>query len=336
MNNYAGDILITNPVAAAVCARLADYGRVVANQTPLPWDAAALAERLSRASAMMGFMNDRVDARLLSAAPFLRVIACALKGYDSYDIDACTRAGVWLTVVPDLLTTPTAELALGLAIALARNVRAGDRLVRSGGFSGWRAQLYGVGLDGATVAVIGLGRVGEAVVSRLRGFGCARILGIDPAKRLPGVETVELLAGLAQAQFVFLAVPLTPESHHLLDAGALRHCRRGQIIVNVGRGSVVDEEAIADILTEGLLGGYAADVFACEDWALPDRPRAVCPRLLECENTLLTPHLGSAVAEVRLAIEHRAAENIIAALTGEVPPDAVNSPRPCSSAVRLP
>lgn len=186
--------------------------------------------------------------------------------------------------------------------------------------------LYGTGLAGATVAVLGLGQVGRAIIQRLSGFGCARILGVDPAQTVPGVDMANLEDALAQADFVFLAAPLTNSSLGLINADALQHCRHGAFMINVGRGSVVDEEAIADALENGQLAGYAADVFACEDWGLPRRPAEVNERLRQSAATLLTPHLGSAVHAVRLAIEHRAADNLIAVLQGGEPVDAINQP----------
>ena len=320
-------IVVTHPVHEAVRHRLDAIGHVVMNPLPEPWSRAQLREHLADADAMLGFMTDHVDAALLRDAPRLAIVACALKGFDNYDVPACTEAGVWVSIVPDLLTEPTAELALGLAIGLARHVRAGDALVRQGSFQGWRPQLYGTGLAGAEVAVLGLGAVGQAIIARLQGFGCNRIHGIDPQPRLPALQQLPLDEALARADHVFVAAPLTPTSLHLLNAQTLAHCKPGQFIVNVGRGAVVDEEAIADALDSGRLAGYAADVFACEDWALPGRPHSVPERLRTSPRTLLTPHLGSAVSSVRLAIEHRAADNIIAVLQGQAPGDAIN--RPC-------
>jgi phosphonate dehydrogenase len=319
-------IVVTNRVHDKVRERLAAHGEVDMNGALEPWPAAELAARLAGASAMMGFMTDCVDAALLQRAPQLRIVACALKGYDSYDVDACTRAGVWVSIVPDLLTEPTAELAVGLAIALARQVMQGDRYIRAQPFQGWRAHFYGTGLHGSTVAVIGLGRVGRAIVERLAGFGCAHILGVDPDASVPGVTRVALAEALAQADYVFVAVPLAPQSLHLVGAAQLAAAKPGQLLINVGRGSVVDESAVADALHDGRLGGYAADVYACEDWGLAHRPATIPPRLLAHPATLFTPHLGSAVRNVRLAIEHRAADNIIAVLEGRAPADAINQP----------
>lgn len=320
-------IVLTNPVHEEVAVRLAKYGMVDANRSIEPWPPQELSAHLAGAAAMMGFMTDNVDAGVLRAARDLRIVACALKGFDSYDVEACTRAGVWVSIVPDLLTEPTAELAIGLAIALARNVRPGDQHVRGGAFQGWRAHLYGKGLHGATVAVVGLGRVGLAIVQRLQGFGCARIWGVDPAQTAADVQRVELEQALMESDYVFVAVPLGPATHHIVGMPQLARAKPGQMLINVGRGSVIDERAVAASLGSGALGGYAADVFACEDWAVTDRPREIPAELLAHPCTVFTPHLGSAVRDVRLAIEHRAADNIIDVLEGRTPRDAINRPQ---------
>ena len=317
-------ILVTQPIHPEVAARLSACGELAMNRTIAPWSAQALRSLAADAAAMMGFMTDRVDADLLASAPRLRIVACALKGFDSYDVDACTARSVWVSIVPDLLTAPTAELAIGLAISLARNLRSGDAYVRSGAFRGWRAHLYGMGLADSTVAVLGLGKVGRAIIDRLAGFGCRRILGIDPSGTDPRVTMQSLDEAIAIADYLFVAVPLSATAYHLIDHARLASCKPGQSIINVGRGSVVDESAVADALAKGRLAGYAADVFELEDWALPNNPVSIPPALLDHPNTVFTPHLGSAVREVRLAIEHRAADNILAVLRGEDPPDAIN------------
>lgn len=325
MESHRTRILVTQPIHDDVAERLAAVGQLDMHPGPEPLAPGELAERLAGAHAMMGFMTDAVNAALLARAPQLRIVACALKGFDSYDVAACTRAGVWISIVPDLLTAPTAELAIGLAIGLGRHVRAGDALVRSGIFQGWRPVLYGVGLQGATVAVIGLGAVGRAIIECLRGFRCT-VRGVDPGP-VPtpsGVQRCTLEQALDGVTHVFVAAPLTPLSRHLVDAAALESAPRACLWINVGRGSVVDEVAMAEALARGQVGGYAADVFAFEDWSLADRPREIPARLRMHPRTLFTPHLGSAVREVRRAIEHRAADNIIAVLSGQAPPDAVN------------
>ena len=274
--------------------------------------------------------DNSIDAELLSRARRIKIIACALKGYDNFYVDACTRAGVWLTIAPDLLTIPTAELAVGLTLGLCRNLLAGDDSLRSGKFEGWRAELYGLGLAGANVGIAGLGRVGLAIAERLRAFG-PQLYGFDqrsiaPATLAPvGVSQVGWSEIVANSDVIILALPLNEQTFHLVDSTTLRQMRVGTRVVNIGRGSVVDEASVAQYLEENHLGGYAADVFEMEDWSRRDRPRVISPRLLALrDRTLFTPHLGSAVSSVRLAIEQSAANSIAVALAGRTPVNAIN------------
>jgi phosphonate dehydrogenase len=326
MNARSPRILVTNWVHDMTLARLAEIGEVVANPQREPWPRDEILVRAARADAMLAFMPDCVDVEFVAASPRLKIVACALKGFDNFNVGALTAAGVWISIVPDLLTNPTAELAVGLAIGLGRHVRDGDALVRNGTFVGWRPVLYGTGLDQSTVTIIGLGKVGRAIATRLAGFGC-RLLGIDDHAPMPaGVMQADLDIALAMSDYVILAVPLTDKSHHLIGAAALARMKRGALLVNIGRGSVVDEAAALAALEAGTLGGYAADVFEFEDWAIDTRKARIDPRLLSHPRTLFTPHLGSAVKEVRQAIELRAAENIADALAGRAPRDAINQP----------
>jgi phosphonate dehydrogenase len=322
-------ILVTNWIDDASRDFLARHGDVECPDTRAVPDPAWVKARAAQADAMMAFMPDAVDEAFLAGAPHLRIVACALKGFDNFDVAACSRAGVWVSIVPDLLTAPTAELALGLAIALGRHISAGDAFVRSGQFAGWRPALYGTGLDGAAVGILGHGKVGRAIEARLAGFGCDIAIH-DPAH----ADSTPLDALLARADYLFVAVPLVPGARHLLDAQALARLKPGALLVNVGRGSTLSEAAVADALVQGRLGGYAADVFEMEDWALPDRPHAIDPRLLAHPRTLFTPHLGSAVARVRADIAMAAARNIADFLEGKRPRDAINEPHAAPSAAR--
>lgn len=310
--------------------RLAAHGDVVAPANGEALSGARLERELTRADAWLAFMPDSADDRLLARCTALRVIAGALKGWDNFDVAACTRRGVWLTVVPDLLTVPTAELAIALMIGLGRHLVEGDRWVRSGRFRSWRPQFYGKGLAGARVGLIGMGVIGQAVARRLKAFG-VELRYCDPrplpkaTARALGVARVHDRAALLRwSDYLVLAASLTPETTHIIDAKALRQVRPGCLLVNPSRGSLVDEAAVLAALRDGRLGGYAADAFEMEDWARPDRPRAVAAALRRHPATLFTPHLGSAVTDVRRAIERRAADNIVDALSGRVPRDAVN------------
>jgi phosphonate dehydrogenase len=316
-------VLVTNWVHEPVLARLSEQCEVEANPHRTPWTVDEVRQRAAGCDAMLAFMPDRVDRAFLAACPSLKMIACALKGFDNFDLEACAEAGVHLSIVPDLLTEPTAELAVGLAIGLARKIRHGDALVRAGQFDGWRPVLYGAGLDGATVGIVGMGAVGQAIARRLAGFGC-RLLGVDPFAAMPdGVTAATLDDALAAARYVIVAAPLTATSRGMIGQAALARMRPDALLVNIGRGSVVDEAAVAEALIAGRLAGYAADVFGFEDWALADRPGTIPAALLAHPDTLFTPHLGSAVEEVRLAIAMQASENILAWVNGRSPPDEI-------------
>jgi len=323
-------IFITNRVFPKVVSFLGKFGRVVSNPVLEPFPREKFLEYASGASALMVFMNDWLDGAALDRCPKLRIIAAALKGCDNFDVAACTSRGIWFTIVPDLLTIPTAELAIALALALSRKVLEGDRFIRSGAFAGWRPALYGSGFHGQIAGIVGMGNLGRAIAKRLAAFEM-KILYFDSAASLRPEELHATPAGLgellASSDFVFLAMPLSPETRRLIDATALNSIRAGAFLINVGRGSVVGESAIANALQSGRLAGYAADVFEMEDWALSGRPKSIHPALLaQSDRTLFTPHLGSAVASVRYEAEMCAARNIAEALSGRRPPDAVNDP----------
>ncbi len=326
-------VVITHRVHAEVLDLLGGFCTVLDNQGSRLLPVAELTHRAAGAAALMAFMPDRIDATMLAACPRLRVIAGALKGHDNVDVEACTARGIWVTICRDLLTQPTAELALALALALMRHIPAGDQVVRAG-HSGWRPQLYGRSLVGAKVGIYGMGRVGRAIADLLSGFRCT-LSYADPValpeadERRSGAHRVDSATLQATSELVMVAAPLTAATRHAFDVHALARMRQGALLINVGRGSVVDELAVAAALAAGRLAGYAADVFAFEDWSLAGRPTAVPSSLLDQhERTLFTPHLGSAVAEVRRAIEMEAAMNILAALRGERPQGAVNELAP--------
>lgn len=322
-------VVLTHRVHDEVLESLAQYCDPVPNQTPQTLPQSEILRRTSSAHGIMAFMPDRIDAEFLAACPDLRIVAAALKGYDNFDAAACTARGVWLTVVPDLLTIPTAELTIGLSIGLIRKMKAADSWVRSGEFNGWRPEFYGLGIAGSTIGIVGMGAIGRAVADRLCGWGCT-ILYTDrtPISRADearlGAAWCDLDGLLHQADIVVLALPLTPQTLHTVNSARLMEMKPGSFLVNPCRGSVVDEAAVLAALQSGRLGGYAADVFELEDWARQDRPREIASTLLAHPNTLFTAHIGSAVQKVRLAIERRAAESILQAFSGEAPGDAVN------------
>jgi phosphonate dehydrogenase len=326
-------IVVTNPIFLETRVLLEEHANIVVNPALEPWPYEEVRQRCQDAAGLLAFMNDRVDAAFVAACPRLRVIGAALKGFDNIDVQAATNAGVWLTIVSDLLTVPTAELAIGLMLSLGRNIVAGDHSIKKHGFRGWRAELYGAGLAGATVGIVGFGLVGRAIAERLVGFQC-RLLAYDqsgleaPAKPLPHVTMTGFEELIAKSDYVVLALPLTADTRHIVNSKTIAAMKPGARLVNPARGSLVDESAVADAIARGQLSGYAADAFECEDWALQDRPSQIDPRLTTpLAPTVFTPHIGSGVTEVRREIELSAARSILDVLAGRIPFGAVNDPR---------
>jgi phosphonate dehydrogenase len=323
-------IVITHWVHDEVIRLLEGSCEVILNESreSLPRD--EILRRTRDAHGIMVFMPDRIDDDFLNACPNLKIVAGALKGYDNIDVASCARRSVWFTVVPDLLTVPTAELAVGLLIGLTRKMLDGDRFVRTGQFKGWRPELYGTGLAGRCSGIVGMGAVGQAIAKRLASFDMVLLyadrvrLPVEKEKAL-GLSRVPLEELLTRSDFVLLSAPLAPDTFHLINDQSLAQIKSGSFVVNVSRGSVVDERAVASALASGSLAGYAADVFELEDWARNDRPTVISQQLLDSKSaTLFTPHLGSAVDDVRREIALEAARCILQVFEGEKPDTAVN------------
>jgi glyoxylate reductase len=292
------------------------YAVEIADQRPRK----ALLERLSGAAAVVTPTAVTVDEELLdSAGSTLKVVANFGVGHDNLDLEAIRRRGLRATNTPDVLNGATAELAVTLMLAAARRVAEGDGLVRGGDWSGFPPdQFLGRGLIGATVGIVGFGRIGRRVQRLLRGFD-VRVLFTDGSghNRLaePGdfpAERVELTELLSQSDFVTLHVPLTPETTHLIDVVALAQMKRGAILVNASRGPIVDTAALIEALRSGHLGAAGLDVYEDE----PDVPA----QLRELPNTVLLPHIGSATEAARGAMAKLAAANVIAVIEGLEPP----------------
>jgi glyoxylate reductase len=249
-------------------------------------------ELLARAAGKDGLMlmlTDRVDDELLDAAgPQLKIVADYAVGIDNVDVEACRRRGVVVSNTPDVLTETTAELTIAIVLALLRRVAEGDRLIRRGEQWIWAPNLLlGRGLRGLTLGLVGHGRIGQAVERLGRAHG----MEVVHATRAGGLPLDELLA---TADVVSLHLPLTEETHHLIDAAALARMKPTAVLVNVSRGPIVDEEALVAALTVSRIAGAALDVF--------EREPEVHHGLLGLENVVLVPHLGSATQETREAM----------------------------------
>jgi glyoxylate reductase len=260
-------------------------------------------------AALLCLLTDRIDTPLLERATDLAIVANMAVGTDNVDLAAARRLGIAVSNTPDVLTDATADLAFALLLSCARRIPWGDRLVRGGGFTGWRPDL-GIGADvtGRTLGIVGAGRIGTAVAERAAGFRM-RVLSRG---RTHGVSLDELLE---QSDFVSLHVPLTSDTHHLIGEPELRRMRPGAILVNTARGAVVDERALVRALREGWIAGAGLDVF--------EREPRLEPGLSDLANVVLAPHVGSATHQTRDRMAQIAAENAIAALTGKPLPNPV-------------
>jgi phosphonate dehydrogenase len=285
----------------------------------------------ARVAALMAFMPDRVNPLTISHLPNLRVVAGAFKGADNVDLAYCTARGIWVTVVRDALTESTAELALALVLAATRRVREGDAIVRREGGGSWRSGVHGFGLRDETIGIVGAGAVGSELGRMLRSLGAEPACS-DPAARPAHMRNVPLEQLMGSSRVVVLALPLTAQTHRLIDAQLIGSMSEGSILVNIGRGSTVDEQAVADALDSGHLAAYGSDVFAVEDAC---NRRATPPSLLRHPRSVFTPHLGSATARTRRAVERQAARSIVQALSGARPDGALNEPTSVSRAPEM-
>ena len=272
-------------------------------------------------SALIADPTVPVDGEVIAAAgESLRVIANFAVGYDNVDLAAAEGAGVPVTNTPDVLTDATAELAAGLAFAAARGIPERERLLREGGWTGWDPGGFrGIELSGSTVGVVGMGRIGTRFAEIIAGTAGRIVYWSRSGKPGPeedlGAERMELDELLACSDVVSLHLAATEENRNLFDAGRIEAMKRGAILVNTARGSLVDAQAVADALRSGRLGAAGLDVFENE----PEVPDC----LLEAPNAVLTPHIGSATFRARDEMARTVARNVIAVLEGEEPPNPV-------------
>lgn len=315
-------LLLTRRWPPAAEAALAEHFALTTSPDDAPMDSDALAAALRRFDAVGVTVTDRVDAAELTGAT-TRILANFGVGVSHIDLDAARAAGIVVTNTPGVLTDATADMAMALLLAAARRLGEGERELRAGAWAGWRpTHLTGTQVTGATLGIIGFGRIGQAMARRAHfGFGM-RVLAqnrspIDPALAAAcGAEPRgEIDEVLREADFVSLHCPGGAANRHLIDARRLALMKPGAFLINTARGEVVDEAALADALMTGHLGGAGLDVFEAEP--------AIHPDLLRCEKAVLAPHLGSATAATREAMGLRALANLRAFFAGAAPPDRV-------------
>ena len=304
-------VFVTRDLPGGALGRLRERHEVEVWESRLPPPAGKLRERAANCDGLLSLLTDTVDAELLAAAPGLRAISNYAVGVDNVDLAAASERGIPVGNTPDVLTESTADLALGLMLAVSRRIVEGQELVRRGEWLTWEPQLLlGRDLHGATVGIVGFGRIGRAVARRVEGFG-AQIL---KTSRSNGTPLPELLG---QSDFVTLHCPLTEETEHLIDAAALQCMRDTAYLINTARGPIVDPAALRRALEEGWIAGAALDVTVPE-------PLPQSNPLLEAPNLLVVPHIASATHRTREAMSDMAVDNLLAALDGKQMPHCAN------------
>jgi len=316
--------VVTNRLPPSAVELLRQAGEVRSDERETTIPRADLLELVAGAEAVLSLLGDRVDEELLDAAgPQLRCVANVAVGYDNVDVAAAERRGVVVTNTPGVLDDATADLTVALILAATRRIVEGDRLVRSGRDWNWGMHfMLGSGLQGRLLGIVGLGGIGRRVAQRARAFG----MRIAYHSRHPAPAEVEAELGaermplerlLAESDVLSLHCPLTPETHHLVGAAELAAMKPSAVLVNAARGPIVDEAALAEALAERRIAAAGLDVY--------EREPRVEPRLLELDNVVLTPHLGSATVETRTAMAELAARNAISVLSGQGPLTPVTS-----------
>jgi len=318
-------IYITQPVAQSAIERLKKVAEVELNADSVHIPGKAeLIEAVRRNDILFCLLHDRVDGDVIAANPGLRMIASMKITPSDLDVAAATARRIPITVIPPIVTEATADIHFALLLAVARRLVEGDRLVRAGVFPGSQSShLAGAGVSGKTIGLIGGGgRIGRAVAKRAHGFDM-RVLYWTPRRkpeaeeREAGITYVPFDQLLAESDFVSMHAPLTPETRHLMGAREFGLMKPTAFFINTARGAVVDEAALTQALAERRIAGAGLDVFENEPH--------VAPALLAMTNVVLTPHLGSAVAELREIMANIVVDNILAVLADKQPPNCWNT-----------
>ena len=280
-------------------------------------------EKASKVDALTTLLSDKIDAEVFDAAPNLKIVAQYAVGFDNIDVKEATKRGIYVTNTPGVLTETTADFAWALLMAAARRVVEADKYVRTGKWTvGWHPMMFqGGDVYGATLGIVGLGRIGSSIAKRAKGFDM-KVLYHDVIRRPDlekelGIEYTEIDTLLQTADFVTLNVPLLKETHHLIDEKRLKLMKKTAILINNARGPVVDERALFKALKEGWIAGAGLDVFEQE-------PTPASNLLLTLDNVVVAPHISSASFETRSKMAEMVAGNLFAFFEGKAPPNLVN------------
>ena len=315
-------VLVSREVFPEVIARLSGHFEVDDNQADVILGVEGLKARLADKVGALTAATDPLTAEVIAAAPSLKAVCNFAVGYNNIDLAACTRAGVMATNTPGVLDDTTADLAWALLMASARRLPAAERWLRNGEWKSWQLiQWLGSDVHHATLGILGMGRIGQTVARRALGFDMKVIY--HNRTRLPADKEAACRASfvdketlLRESDFLVLLLPYSPESHHAIGAAELALMKPTAHLINVARGGIVDDEALISALRQRRLSGAGLDVFEGE-------PK-LNPGFLELDNVALTPHIGSSSRATRMAMAMTAADNLIAALSGQRPPNLLN------------
>jgi len=280
-------------------------------------------EKAAKVDALATLLSDQIDAEVFDAAPNLKIVAQMAVGFDNIDVKEATKRGIYVTNTPGVLTETTADFAWALLMAAARRVVEADKYVRTGKWKvGWHPMMMqGRDVYGATIGIVGLGRIGCAIAKRAKGFDMT-VLYYDVIRRPDfekeyNIKFTQLDTLLQKADFVTINAPLTKETHHLMDEKKLKMMKKTAYLINNARGPIVDEKALYKALKEGWIAGAALDVFEQE-------PTPMTNPLLKLDNVVVAPHISSASYETRSRMAEMVAENLVAFFEGKTPPNLVN------------
>jgi glyoxylate reductase len=304
-------VLLTRRIPAKAIARLEDMCDVEFLDGG-SLTSAELAAKVPGKHGLVTMFIDPVDAAVLAAATDLKVVATVAVGYNNIDVPAAKARGIVITNTPDVLTEATADLTMAILLGMTRRIVEGDRLVRKGGWKGFSFDfMLGSDLRGKQMGIVGLGRIGRAVAARAKAFGMRIAYTRGRPESGDEAEAMPLDRLLATSDVVSLHCPLTLDTKHMIDQPALARMKRSAYLLNASRGPIVDEAALAWALENRLIAGAGLDVYE-------DEP-TVHPGLLNLDNVVLVPHLGSATIETRTAMADLAAQNVVAVLSGRAP-----------------
>ena len=303
-------ILIARTLFPEVLGQLLQHFEVTSNQDDEPWNPAQLIQQLHNKQGVLTTGSERIDAALLAACPKLKICANMAVGFNNFDLDAMSAAGVLATNTPDVLTETTADFGFALMMATARRMAEAERFLRAGQWKRWRYDmLAGSDVHGSTLGILGMGRIGQGIARRgAHGFGMQVIYhnrsrlnsSTEAACAARYVSKDELLQ---QADHLVLVLPYSPGAHHVIGAAELARMKPSATLVNIARGGIVDDAALAAALRQGVIAAAGLDVFEGEPWVHPD--------LLDLPNVVLTPHIASATLPTRRAMAQLAADNLI-------------------------